>query len=207
MRKYNLADFVFGAILFAIIIVMAFVPSVGYIPIIPGVAYATLLHIPVLIGSIFLGWKWGLALGLTFGITSMIQAFIMMGPANAPFTNPLVSVLPRALIGVLAPFMFKWLTKAFKGKEKLALFFTFGIMTIIHTVIVLTLLYGAIKTGHYYTKTVEDIAETTFEKVVFAILSWNSLAEIVLAVLIGPAIYIPLDQVRKKRNHKLEEQV
>jgi len=80
-------------------------------------------------------------------------------------------------------------------------------MTIIHTVIVLTLLYGAIKTGHYYTKTVEDIAETTFEKVVFAILSWNSLAEIVLAVLIGPAIYIPLDQVRKKRNHKLEEQV
>jgi len=117
LKKYNLADFVFGAILFAIIIVMAFVPSVGYIPIIPGVAYATLLHIPVLIGAIFLGWKWGLALGLTFGITSMIQAFIMMGPANAPFTNPLVSVLPRALIGVLAPFMFKWLTKVLKAKK------------------------------------------------------------------------------------------
>jgi riboflavin transporter FmnP len=64
MKKYNLGDFVFGAILFAIIVLMAFVPSLGFIPIIPGVAYATLLHIPVLIGAIFLGWKWGLVLGL-----------------------------------------------------------------------------------------------------------------------------------------------
>jgi len=207
VKKYNLGDFVFGAILFAIIVLMAFVPSVGYIPIIPGVAYATLLHIPVLIGAIFLGWKWGLALGLTFGISSMTQAFLIMGPANAPFTNPIVSVLPRVLIGVLAPFMHSWLTKAFKGRDKLALFFTFGIMTIIHTVTVLTILYPIIETGWYYTKTTEDVASITLKAILLSIVSINSLAEIVLAVLIGPAIYLPLDQLRKKKNHKLEEEV
>ena len=134
----------------------------------------------------------------------MIQAFIMMGPANAPFTNPLVSVLPRALIGVLAPFMFKWLTKAFKGKEKLALFFTFGIMTIIHTVIVLTLLYGAIKTGRIIRNS-GGYCGDDIEKVVFAIIL-ELTSRNCISSLNWTSYLHTFRSGKEKRNHKLEEQ-
>jgi len=80
-------------------------------------------------------------------------------------------------------------------------------MTIIHTVTVLTILYPIIETGWYYTKTTEDVASITLKAILVSIVSINSLAEIVLAVLIGPAIYLPLDQLRKKKNNKLEEEV
>ena len=55
----------------AIIAVMTFIPNVGYINLI--VIKATLLHVPVIVGSIVLGPKMGAVLGATFGITSLIK--------------------------------------------------------------------------------------------------------------------------------------
>lgn len=49
----------------AIIIVMALVPFLGYIPL--GFMNATLLHVPVIIASIVLGPKYGAILGFVFG--------------------------------------------------------------------------------------------------------------------------------------------
>ena len=62
-------DLVLAAVIAAIIVIMAFVPFLGYIPL--GFMNATTVHIPVIIGAIILGPKYGAFLGLTFGLTSL----------------------------------------------------------------------------------------------------------------------------------------
>ena len=56
--------------LFAGIIVVLSMTPLGYIPL--GAVKATTIHIPVILGSILLGWKAGAALGGLFGLTSLI---------------------------------------------------------------------------------------------------------------------------------------
>ena len=55
----------------AIIVIMAFTPFLGYIPL--GFTRATIIHIPVILGSLLLGPKKGAALGAIFGLTSLIN--------------------------------------------------------------------------------------------------------------------------------------
>ncbi len=74
----------------------------GFIPWFSG-ASLTIMHIPVIIGAVLEGPIVGLAIGLIFGVFSMIQAAVAPnGPADVWFTNPLLSVLPRLFIGPLA---------------------------------------------------------------------------------------------------------
>ena len=59
------------AIFAALIVVLAFTPFIGYIPL--GFTRATIIHIPVIMGSLMLGPKKGAALGGVFGLTSFIN--------------------------------------------------------------------------------------------------------------------------------------
>jgi len=58
------------SLLAAIIVIMSFTP-LGYIPLV--VVKATILQVPVIIGSILLGPKIGAVLGGVFGLTSVLQ--------------------------------------------------------------------------------------------------------------------------------------
>jgi uncharacterized membrane protein len=93
----------------------------GFIPFFLGISL-TIMHVPVIIGAILTGPIGGTIIGLMFGIASMIQANVAPnGPGDVPFTDPLISVLPRLFIGVAAWGGY-WLFKKFKQKEvKLAL--------------------------------------------------------------------------------------
>jgi len=74
----------------------------GFIPWFGGISL-TIMHVPVIIGAILEGPVVGVAIGLIFGIFSMIQAAVAPnGPADTWFTNPLLSVLPRLFIGPIA---------------------------------------------------------------------------------------------------------
>ena len=74
----------------------------GFIPWIGGVSL-TIMHVPVIIGAILEGPIVGAAIGLIFGVASMIQAAVAPnGPTDVWFTNPLLSVLPRLFIGPVA---------------------------------------------------------------------------------------------------------
>ncbi len=74
----------------------------GFIPWISG-ASLTIMHVPVIIGAVLEGPIVGVAVGLIFGLFSMLQAAIApTGPADVWFTNPLLAVLPRLAIGPLA---------------------------------------------------------------------------------------------------------
>lgn len=74
----------------------------GFIPWFGGVSL-TIMHVPVIIGAILEGPVAGLVIGLIFGIFSLVQAATApLSPYDILFTNPLISVLPRLLIGPLA---------------------------------------------------------------------------------------------------------
>ncbi len=63
----------------------------------------TIMHVPVIIGAVLEGPLVGLAIGLIFGLFSMIQAAVAPNfPTDVWFTNPLLSVMPRLFIGPVA---------------------------------------------------------------------------------------------------------
>ena len=113
----------------AIIFLMAFVPNLGYINLI--VIKATLIHIPVILGAIFLGPKTGAFLGGVFGLTSFINntlspsllsfafspviSFQMFGAAGILKTL-YICFVPRILIGVGAYFIYSFVRSLGSGK-------------------------------------------------------------------------------------------
>jgi uncharacterized membrane protein len=88
----------------AISIVMG-LTGLGFIPF-PTIK-ATIMHLPVIAGAIIEGPVVGAFVGLIFGLFSVYQN--MMAPSVLSFAllNPLVSVLPRILIGITSYYAFK----------------------------------------------------------------------------------------------------
>lgn len=83
----------------------------GLIPWFGGAAL-TILHIPAIIAALIAGPISGAAVGLIFGFFSMVQAAVApTGPADVWFTNPLLSILPRLLIGPSAWMVYRFLKK------------------------------------------------------------------------------------------------
>ena len=68
----------------------------GFIPVPNLAGNATILHVPVILGGALEGPVVGTIVGLIFGVFSFIQAEVPF------FRNPLVSILPRLMIGVVA---------------------------------------------------------------------------------------------------------
>ncbi len=83
----------------------------GFIPWFGGVSL-TIMHVPVIIGAVLEGPLVGIGVGLIFGIFSMIQAAVAPNsPADTWFTNPLLAVLPRLVIGPMAYIVWKALQR------------------------------------------------------------------------------------------------
>ncbi|MGL5712490.1 MAG: ECF transporter S component, partial [Paraclostridium sp.] len=99
-KKIDVRKMTIIGMLSAISIIMANTP-IGYVPINPMVNL-TIMHIPVIIGAIMEGPLAGAFVGLIFGLTSMARAFIAPTVTNFVFMNPMVSVIPRVLIGVIS---------------------------------------------------------------------------------------------------------
>lgn len=139
MRNKRIMRIVFDAMFLAIIAVMTFVPYVGYIQI--GLISFTLIHLPVLIGAALFGWKRGLMYGIFFGFGSLIKATTYPGTIDFLFVNPLISVLPRAVFGLVAGLAFSLARKLpklyLKGGFIAVLSF---LLTALHTFLVLTML-------------------------------------------------------------------
>ena len=98
-KKFETRQIAIVGMLSAISIVLG-ASGVGFIPL--PMAKATIMHIPVIIGAILEGPIVGMAAGLIFGIFSIIQNLTNPSLLSFAFLNPLVSVLPRMLIGVTA---------------------------------------------------------------------------------------------------------
>ena len=99
-RKMDTKSMVRAGILCALIIVMTIVPYTGYISY--GLVEITTLHIVVAVGAVMLGWQYGAVLGFVWGVTCILRA--LTNPLWAPFVNPMVSLVPRILVGMVAGF-------------------------------------------------------------------------------------------------------
>lgn len=97
---------VIAGVLSAIAVVLSITP-LGYIPV-PNISgSATTMAIPAIIGGVLEGPVVGAIIGLIFGITSFLQ-----DTAVVYFKDPLVSILPRILIGIVAYFVYAGLRGA-----------------------------------------------------------------------------------------------
>lgn len=113
-------------VLLAIEIILAFTPF-GFIPL--GFTKAATIHIPVIIGAIFLGPVGGAILGLAFGILSVIintispaatsfvfSPFITIAGIGGNIWSLVIALVPRILIGVTSYYIFKGVQKVAKSK-------------------------------------------------------------------------------------------
>lgn len=128
-QKKEIQAMVLTALFSAIIIIMAYTP-LGYIPL--GIINATIIQIPVIIGSLFCGPKHGAFLGFLFGFTSCLKSTITPATVSAFVFSPVLAAnmfgikgvlystficfVPRILVGVLPYFIYKWMTKLTKWK-------------------------------------------------------------------------------------------
>lgn len=121
---------VITALFSAIIIAMAFTPYLGYISL--GFMSATIIHIPVILGSLFLGPKRGALLGGVFGLTSLINntfinpnitsfvfsPFYSNNGIHGNISSIIVCFVPRILIGVVSYYVFIFVNRIFKSARK-----------------------------------------------------------------------------------------
>ena len=105
MKNKKLINLVLLALFVALIVLLGFTP-LGLIPL--GFINVTILCVPVVVGTLFMGLKSGLILGLAFGLTSFISALIkpsalvatLMGAS--PLAVAVMSILPRLCVPLSA---------------------------------------------------------------------------------------------------------
>lgn len=194
MRHNQIRDLVLASILAALIIVMV-ITGIGYIQI-GTIAFITILTVPVMVGALILGKWYGLALGVVFGLTSMIYSFVNpAGGINVPFTNPLLSVLPRALLGFIVEPIFLLFSKKIK-KDVFAVVLTVVCCQIIHSLLVLSLLFVFAKTGFFFfAKDYPYIINSNYIAFLVTGFGLNGIIEIIFACLITTPVYAALKKV------------
>ncbi len=117
---------VITGILAAIAILLG-VTRLGFIPVPNLSGNATIMHVPAIIGGVLEGPIVGLLVGGIFGLFSFLQATVPL------FKDPLVSILPRLFIGVVAYYSYI----ALKKNEYVALVVAGVLGTLTNTVLVL----------------------------------------------------------------------
>lgn len=164
--------------------------GLGFIPL--PMAKATIMHIPVIIGAIIEGPIVGAVIGLIFGLFSIFQNMTNPSLLSFAFINPLVSVLPRILVGITAYYGYKLFSKSRSsigvgiGAAVGSLTNTFGVLTMIY------LLYAA----QY--ASAKGIDPATTAKVIYGIALTNGVPEAVVAVLLVTPIAVAIKRVLKK---------
>ncbi|HWR10141.1 ECF transporter S component [Sporomusa sp.] len=159
----------------------------GFIPL--PTAKATIMQIPVIIGAILEGPAVGAMIGLLFGLFSIVQSLTAPNILSFAFINPLVSVLPRVLIGITAYYAYKWTWAKNEGVRigvgalVGSLTNTFGVLTMIYV------LYAA----QFAEVRGIDLAATA--KVIYGIALVNGVPEAIIAT----AISVPIVTAIKKR--------
>ncbi|EJN55530.1 ECF transporter S component [Loigolactobacillus coryniformis] len=184
------------AMFIAIIIIQNFVPLFGYIPL--GLLDLTTIHITVIIAAIILGPKDGALVGGAWGLITFIRAFTSPTSPLAPlvFTNPVVSIVPRILIGLVAGWLFIWLQRKIKRTPAMMLAALVG--ALVNTILVLGLIYLFYRTPAvaqaYGTADVSRLGG-----LLLVVVATNGIPEAILAAVVAPLICTPLLRFRKQR--------
>lgn len=207
-NRKEITALVLSALFSAIIIIMAFTP-LGYIPL--GVINATIIQIPVIIGSLFCGPKKGMFLGFLFGFTSFLKNTIMPATLSAFVFSPVLAgsmfgikgvlfstficFVPRVLVGVLPYFIYKGMKKLSKWKSiNFAVAGVLGAFT--NTLLVMGSIYFLYKDAYAQA---QGIDPSTVLAVIGGIISFNGVIEAILSGVIVSAVGVVLNKIKPVR--------
>ncbi|KRM97068.1 integral membrane protein [Liquorilactobacillus aquaticus DSM 21051] len=168
----------------------------GYVPI--GLINLTTIHITVIIVAILFGPFEGIIAGTTWGVFSFINAWTRPTSLvqTLVFTNPLVSVVPRIIVGILAAIIYKRLSH-FGLVARSAL--TALICSMLNTILVLGTIYIGFRTPAvaqaYGLKNPELLGN-----LLLGVVGTNGIPEAILAGVVVPIIVKSLSVVLRKNN-------
>lgn len=173
--------------------------GLGFIPL--PLFKLTILHLPVIIGAIIEGPVVGGSIGLIFGLFSIYQNITAPTPMSPFFYNPLVSVLPRILIGVISYYVYKIIRSKMKN-IKLSISIAAICGSLVNTVGVLGTIY-LVYFKDYAAVLMErgTISSNSMGAVTTALLTvigTNGIAEAILSALIVSPIVIAIFKMQKK---------
>jgi len=188
MRKEKIRKLILFAVLSSIIIIATFT-NIGFINI-GGIATITIIPIFVIIGAIILGTVYGTLLGTIFGICSMVMAFMLAGP-NLPFTNPLLSVLPRSIFGFVIYPLYKVFSKNIKQKWG-AIALTSISTCLIHSLLVLGIMYPVARYGFFFYAGSNSYFTYLTTTNVFVFIGTALLANAIIEVIFTTIITVPV---------------
>ena len=173
------------AIFMAIIIIQDLVPFFGNIPL--GPLSITTLHITVIIAAITLGPGEGAIIGGIWGLLTWVRAFVAPTSPLAPlvFTNPLVAVFPRIMIGLVAGYLFRLVVRYSHSKRWAAILAAVA-GSITNTGLVLGLIYL-----FYRTPAVAHAYGVDVSHLLPALLA-------IMAIIVVPLIALPVLEVRRR---------
>lgn len=214
-RKDLVKDQVIFALFAAIVLLMAFTP-IGLIDL--PVIKATLLHVPVIIGSVILGPVKGGALGFLFGLSSLIKnstapsllsfAFSpvipLPGLTQGSYLSIIICFVPRILVGVTPYYTVKGieiLVKKLTGKKNRAIHSAATIASAVvgsftNTILVMGMIYLFLKEPYAQAN---NIPIDTVLSVILGIVGTNGLSEAIVAAVIAPPVCFAVDTVLGKK--------
>ena len=172
------------AVFSALIVLMTVVPFTGYISY--GAIEITTLHIVVILCAILLGVRSGAIIGGVWGLTCIARAavFAASSPVFEIFLNPLVSFVPRVLVGVVAAAVFALLKNKARLGDTAAAVISAICGTLTNTVLVLTAMFFL---GDSY-KGFQDIS-ALLKNIWLTMIGINGIIELLCAVIVVPAVY------------------
>ncbi|MCI9062778.1 MAG: ECF transporter S component [Romboutsia sp.] len=177
-------------VLSAISIMLSMTP-LGFIPI--GPTNATIMHIPVIIGAIIEGPVVGITVGFIFGATSLLKALTMPTITSFAFVNPLVSVLPRMLIGIVAYYVYK-LTIKFTKNVFVSGWITGVMGSLVNTAVVLGMIY--ILYGARYAEALGESASAA-KTLILTLVATNGIPEAIVGGFVVSAVCVVFNKRKK----------
>lgn len=184
------------ALFAVIVIVLAFTPFLGYIPL--GFTRATTIHIPVILASILLGPKRGAVIGGVFGLTSLVNNTISPTPTSFVFSpfysvgdmqgngwSLVICLVPRILAGVIPYYIFRWMQHAAPKKEALCLGVAGVAGSLTNTLLVMNMIY------FFFAESYAAANEVTAQALygfILSIIGINGIPEAIVAAIITAAV-------------------
>ena len=189
-KKLEVRKMAIIGVLAAISIMLSMTP-LGFIPI--GPLNLTIMHIPVIIGAVLEGPLVGIIVGLIFGVTSLLRAITMPTITNFALINPLVSILPRVLIGIVAYYVYKLTIKLTKNAF-VSGWITGVIGSLVNTVGVLGMTY--ILYGARYAEALGKSASAA-KTLILTLVATNGVPEAILGGFVVSAICVVFNKRKK----------
>ena len=189
-KKLEVRKMAIIGVLSAISIMLSMTP-LGFIPI--GPTSATIMHIPVIIGAVLEGPVVGIIVGFIFGATSLIRNLTMPTITSFALINPLVSILPRVLIGIVAYYFYKMAVKLIKNTF-ISGWITGVIGSLVNTIGVLGMIY--ILYGVRYANALGESASAA-KTLILTLIATNGIPEAIVGGFVVSAVCVVFNKRKK----------